>query len=504
MQKTAIIIGAGPAGLTAAYELLKNTDVKPIIYEETEDIGGISKTVNYKGNRIDIGGHRFFSKSDTIMDWWRNILTTQTRDLKEAEEKEFDCMLIRNRSSRILYSGKFFDYPVSLNGQTISNLGIFNMILIGFSYIKAKILPRKEITLEDFIINRFGKKLYGTFFENYTEKVWGVPCSKINADWGAQRIKGLSIVAILKNALKSLFSKKKSKDIAQKDVETSLITQFLYPPLGPGQLWEKVAKLVQEKGGEIHFNKKIVNIHAGTDDIKKIKWIDEKNNEEGFAEGDYFISTMPMKDLIDAWKGDMPDEAREVGSGLEYRDFITVGLLMKKLDIKAAKGKKVDDNWIYIQEPHVKIGRLQIFNNWSPFLVKNTDNTWIGLEYFCYENDSLWNLPEEKMIDLAKEELEKINIIKKEDVLDNVVIKVKKTYPAYFGTYSRIKEVKDFVNQFHNLFLVGRNGMHRYNNMDHSMLTAIQAAKNIANGVKMKDNIWEVNADKEYHETKNK
>jgi len=372
------------------------------------------------------------------------------------------------------------------------------MVKIGFSFIWSKIFPRKEVTLEDFLINRFGKELYKTFFENYTEKVWGVPCKKINAEWGAQRIKGLSIIGVLKNAIKSIFAKNKSSDIAQKDVETSLITQFLYPPHGPGQLWEKVAKLIKEKGGEIHFNKKITGIYSDGDQIKKV----QINNKNEYIEGDYFISTMPIKDLIASWNDNIPNNVKEVASGLEYRDFITVGLLMKKLDIQAAKGRRVKDNWIYIQEPHVKIGRLQIFNNWSPFLVKNEDNTWIGLEYFCYENDELWNKDKNNMIKLAINELEEINIINKKDVLDNIVIKVKKTYPAYFGTYDRMIEIRKFVDNFSNLFLIGRNGMHRYNNMDHSMLTAMESVKNIANSVKIKDNIWEVNADKEYHESK--
>lgn len=503
MPKTAIIIGAGPAGLTAAYELLKNTDVKPIIFEQTGDIGGIAKTVNYKGNRIDIGGHRFFSKSDTIMQWWKEILPQHAKTCEEAENYKLDCMLLRNRKSRILYSGKFFNYPVSLNKQTILNLGIWNIIKIGFSYIKAKIFPRKEVSLEDFFINRFGKELYGTFFENYTEKVWGVPCGKINAEWGSQRVKGLSILSVFKDAIKSVFNGNKNNDISQKNVETSLITQFLYPPHGPGQLWEKTAKLIKEKGGEIHLNKKVAELYSANDHITKIKVADTLNSKENFAEGDYFISTMPIKDLAAAWRGSIPNDIKKIASGLQYRDFVTVGLLLKNLDIKAAKGKKVKDNWIYIQEPHVKIGRLQIFNNWSPFMVKDPESTWIGLEYFCYENDYIWNMKESAMINFAINELEKINIIHKKDVLDSIVIKMQKTYPAYFGTYERIGVIKEFVSQFGNLFLIGRNGMHRYNNMDHSMLTAMEAVKNIANGIKIKDNIWEVNAEKEYHESKN-
>lgn len=503
-KKKAIIIGAGPAGLTAAYEFLKYTNIKPIICEATGDIGGISKTVSYKGNRIDIGGHRFFSKSDVVMDWWAHIFPRQTHDLYEAKKNKLECMLVKNRLSRILYSGNFFDYPVSLNRQTVSNLGILNMIRIGLSYLKAKLIPRKEKTLEDFLINRFGKELYRTFFENYTEKVWGVPCREINAEWGAQRIKGLSILSVLKNALKNLFVKKKSKDISQKNIETSLITRFLYPPLGPGQLWEKVAELIQKKGGEIHMYKKVVGIYPKKDTIQKIEWIDEKTSDRGFFEGDYFISTMPIKDLIGGWKAHLPKEPRDIAEGLQYRDFVTVGLLLKKLNVRAAKGHTIHDNWIYIQEPDVKLGRLQIFNNWSPFMVKNPENTvWIGLEYFCNEGDEIWELPEKTMISFAVNELEKINIINKEDVLDATVIRMPKTYPAYFGAYHRMDVVRKFTDRFHNLFLIGRNGMHRYNNMDHSMLTAIEAVKNIANHSKVKDNIWGVNAEKDYHETKN-
>ncbi len=501
-EKKALIIGAGPAGLTAAYELLKNTDIKPIIFEATGDIGGISKTVNYKGNRIDIGGHRFFSKSDTVMSWWANIFPKQVDNLKEIEKGDLKCMLVRNRLSRILYNGKFFDYPVTLNKRTIVNLGVWNIIKIGFSYIKAKLSPRKEHSLEDFLINRFGRELYQTFFENYTEKVWGEPCSKISAEWGAQRIKGISILSVLKNALKSIFSKKVT-DISQKNVETSLITRFLYPPHGPGQLWEQVAKLVREKGGEIHLNQKIVGIFSEKDRVNKLKW-EDKDGKHGEIHGDYIISTMPIKDLIKSWHGHVPSYVKEIAGGLMYRDFVTVGLLLKKLNIKSVKGHEVLDNWIYIQEPQVKIGRLQIFNNWSPFMVKNPDHIWIGLEYFCYEDDEIWNMPEKEMADFAIDEIDRINIIDKKDVLDSVVIKMEKTYPAYFGTYDQIGKVRKFVDHYENLFLIGRNGMHKYNNMDHSMLTAMEAVKNIANSKKTKDNIWGVNVEKKYHETKTK
>jgi len=534
-QKTAIIIGAGPAGLTAAYELLDKTDIKPVIYEMSGYIGGISKTVNYKGNRIDIGGHRFFSKSDRVMKWWQNILPLQGAPAKDDiflgrkipiskeylkreignnkpvkikapdPEKEDKVMLNRGRLSRIFFLRSFFDYPVSLNFNTFSNLGMLRTAKIGLSYIKTSISPiKKEKSLENFFINRFGKELYLTFFKDYTEKVWGIDCCEINSDWGAQRIKGLSITKAVAHAVKSKFSNDSS--IEQKKVETSLIEQFMYPKFGPGQMWEEVARIITENGGEIHFKKEVVGIKHNGENLKQIKIRDHSSGEIKTVEGDYFFSTMPVKDLINSMN-DVPDDVKEIANGLMYRDFITVGLLLNELKIKNETKQKtinniVPDNWIYIQERDVKLGRLQIFNNWSPYLVNDDSKSWIGLEYFCNEGDELWNMTDDDFASFAIEELEKIDIIDKDDVLDNVVIRVPKTYPAYFGAYENFDEIKNYTDAFKNLFLIGRNGMHRYNNMDHSMLTAMTAVENIINNVNSKDNLWLINAEEEYHEEK--
>ena len=534
--KKAIIIGAGPAGLTVAYELLDKTGIKPIIYEKSQEIGGISKTITYKGNKIDIGGHRFFSKSDRVMDWWINILPlqgaparddiavgrevplsqysqkrnigsvdTETHTAPDPENLD-EVMLNRSRLSRIFFLRKFFDYPVSLNYNTFSNLGIKRTLKIGTSYIKtsfSKIKPEKS--LEDFFINRFGVELYLTFFKDYTEKVWGVPCKEITADWGSQRIKGLSITNAVIHAFKEIFTQDKS--ISQKNVETSLIGQFMYPKYGPGQLWEKVAELITDKGAEIHHGQEVVGIEASGDLITAIKVRDEKTDQLKRIEGDYFFSTMPVKDLINSFGAEVPTDVSHVAQGLMYRDFITVGLLLNELNIKNQTKLKtvndlVPDNWIYIQERDVKVGRLQIFNNWSPYLVEDDSKVWIGLEYFCNEGDEMWEMSEEDFADFAIKELEKIDIIDRKEVLDSVVIKVQKTYPAYFGTYDQFDTIRDYTDSFKNLFLIGRNGMHRYNNMDHSMLTAMTAVENIMKGVESKENLWEINAEEEYHEEK--
>lgn len=519
-KKKAIIIGAGPAGLTLAYELLENTDIIPVIYEMTQDIGGISKTVEYKGNRIDIGGHRFFSKSEKVMKWWKNILPLQGApsiddkildrkiplELNSVDPEITDkVMLFRSRLSRILFLRRFFDYPVSLSLNTFLNLGPWRIIKIGLSYIKIRLFPIKEKSLEDFFINRFGKELYLTFFKDYTEKVWGVPCSEIKPEWGAQRIKGLSITKTLFNAFKKLLPHK--AEISQKEQETSLIEQFMYPKLGPGYMWETVAEKVKEKGGIINLNQKIIEIRHENNSITSVLTKNTKTDEIAEQKADYYISTMPVKDLIDAMGENVPNEVKKTAKGLQYRDFMTVGLLLKKLKIKNSSKIKtinnvVPDNWIYIQEKDVKIGRLQIFNNWSPYLVKNLDNVWLGLEYFCNEGDNLWNMPDSDFSTFAIDELSKIGLIDKKDVIDSTVIRMQKAYPAYFGTYDNFDTIKNYINNFENTFLIGRNGMHRYNNMDHSMLSAMAVVENIKNGIKTKDNIWEVNIEDEYHETK--
>ncbi len=583
MGKKAIIIGAGPAGLTAGLEFLRRSDIVPVILEASDEIGGISRTIRYKGYRMDIGGHRFFSKSDRVMQWWMELMppdasvpdvpaaaasasgiavTQQTGPVEisyqgrrrnvsvpahpaeepplrglgpllgdaDAEDVEPEdepasadetetvpvpdpanpdlVMLIRPRRSRIYYLRKFFDYPITLTGNTIKNLGLVRMARVGSSYGLSRVRQIKpEKSLEDFLINRFGRELYLTFFKSYTEKVWGTPCHEISAEWGAQRIKGLSLTTAVKHFVKKLFrSKGGGGDLAQKGTDTSLIERFMYPKFGPGQLWEHVADLIQQKGGEIHMNWKVValNFAPGPElRVESIEAMGPGGERRTFA-GDYFFSTMPMRELLRAMKTPVPANVLEVSDGLQYRDFITVGLLADKLKVKEPDGGLLKDTWIYIQEPDVLLGRLQIFNNWSPYLVHDPSKVWIGLEYFCYDTDDLWKMPDDELKKFAINEVAKIGILEAADVSDAHVVRVPKTYPAYFGTYSRFDELKDFTNRIENLFLVGRNGMHKYNNQDHSMLTAMHAVDGIVAGKIDKQALWEINTEQEYHEEKAK
>ncbi len=527
-DKQAVIIGAGPAGLTAAYELLTRTGIKPIVLECSEYMGGISRTVQYNGNRIDIGGHRFFSKSDRVMDWWFNILPMATMngssqhityqkqsrevhadsDIETDPEKTDDIMFVRPRKSRVYYMRKFFDYPITLSKNTVMNLGLFRTMRIGFSYMKSMMFPiRKEQNLEQFFINRFGKELYHTFFKSYTEKVWGVKCDEISAEWGAQRIKGLSIRKALGHAAKSVLKSraKNNGDVAQKDTETSLIEQFLYPKYGPGQMWETVAKHVEKMGGTIITHQMVDKINVADGQIASIEAVDTNTGERTTYEGEYFFSTMPVKDLINGLNTNVPQPVKDVANGLVYRDFITVGLLLDELKIKEDRpdgSKLIRDTWVYIQEPDVIVGRLQIFNNWSEHMISDPSKVWLGLEYFCYETDDIWKLPDNEMIELGKTELDKIGIIDKSLVRDACVIRMPKTYPAYFGTYDQFDQVRDYIGGYDNLFLIGRNGMHRYNNQDHSMLTAMTVVDNLIDGKPGNTGIWDVNAEQEYHEEK--
>lgn len=416
------------------------------------------------------------------------------------EEKD-RVMLIRNRVSRIYYLKKFFDYPVSMKKETFANMGFIRTMKAGFSYLKTIFVKKKEDSLENFYINRFGKVLYGMFFEKYTEKLWGRHPKQISADWGAQRVKGLSIKAVIKDMFSKVFKKN------NKEKETSLIEEFWYPKYGPGQLWETLATEVENLGGKIEKGYLVKNINIEKNAVKSVE-CETKNGTEK-VEGNIFISSMPLKDLVVGLKGEeVPDKIEKIAKGLPYRDFITVGLLVKKLNLEnktkiRTLGNIVPDCWIYVQEPDVKLGRIQIFNNWSPYMVEKPEETvWIGLEYFCNEDDEYWNMSDKEFIKFATEELEKMNIIKKEDVLDSHREKVKKAYPAYFDTYSDIDELIKYINEFDNLYCIGRNGQHRYNNMDHSMVTAFEATKNIKNNINDKKNIWNVNTEKEYHETK--
>jgi protoporphyrinogen oxidase len=522
-QQTAIIIGAGPAGLTTAFELLERTGILPIVLEAEDYVGGISRTANYKGNRIDIGGHRFFSKSDRVMEWWLDRMPMQKVEAGQATlsyqrksrevatagqgpdpEKCDQVMLLRPRKSRIYFLRRFFDYPITLSLDTIRKLGLLRMMKIGFSYLRSVLFPfRPEKNLEEFFINRFGRELYRTFFKSYTEKVWGERCSAISAEWGAQRVKGLSILGTLKHIFGKLCRRR--GDVAQKDTETSLIEQFLYPKHGPGQMWETVSQEILRRGGQVVHHQRVSAIQVSGEQIVAVAAVDPRSGQTTVYRGDWFFSTMPVKELVRALDVETPAEVRHVSEGLIYRDFITVGLLLKELKVHedSPQGRQlIRDNWIYIQEPDVQVGRLQIFNNWSPFMVSDRSKVWVGLEYFCYETDALWKMSDQELIALGGEEMEKIGIIDRSAVLDATVIRMPKTYPAYFGTFDRFDEIRRFVDRFPNLFLLGRNGMHRYNNQDHSMLTAMVAVDNIIAGIRDKANVWAVNTEQDYHEAK--
>ena len=555
MGKRAIIIGAGPAGLTAALELLRRTGIQPVVLEASSEIGGISRTIRYKGNRMDIGGHRFFSKSDRVMQWWIDLMPpevasqeisyqgerrvvavpahlaeepvlrgvgpivkaggdeigpqlsvetlVETTATADADAPDHDLvMLIRPRKSRIYYLRKFFDYPITVTASTLGNLGVVRTFRVGMSYLKSRVSQiRPEKSLEDFLINRFGRELYLTFFKSYTEKVWGMPCDEISAEWGAQRIKGLSLTTAVKHFLKKSLGRTAKEDVSQKGTDTSLIERFMYPKFGPGQLWEHVAALVQEKGGEVLLGWKVDRLHCEAERVVAVDAVNETGERRTFA-GDYFFSTMPMRELVQAMDAPVPANVREVSEGLQYRDFITVGLLADRLKVKEPDGGLLKDTWIYVQEPDVLLGRLQIFNNWSPYLVSDPTKVWIGLEYFCYDTDDLWKMQDEDLKKFAIAEVAKIGILNPEDVSDGHVVRVPKTYPAYFGTYDRFDELREFTDGFENLFLVGRNGMHKYNNQDHSMLTAMTAVDGIVAGHVDKAALWGINTEQEYHEEK--
>ena len=557
MAKKAIIIGAGPAGLTAALELLRRTGIQPIILEASNEIGGISRTIRYKGNRMDIGGHRFFSKSDRVMQWWIDLMPPEVEGEASLQPQEIYyqgkrrvvavpahlaeepvlrgtgpiikaaaadaapdlpqealveaatapdrdlVMLIRPRKSRIYYLRKFFDYPITLTATTLSNLGVTRTLRVGMSYLKSQVSQiSPEKSLEDFLINRFGRELYLTFFKSYTEKVWGMECDEISAEWGAQRIKGLSLTTAVKHFLKKSFTSRSAQgDVSQKGTDTSLIERFMYPKFGPGQLWEHVAEQVQQNGGEVLLGWKVDAIHCDGKRILSVDAVNEAGERRTFS-GEYFFSTMPMRELIRAIDAPVPDNVREVSEGLQYRDFITVGLLVDRLKVHEPNGGLLRDTWIYVQEPDVLLGRLQIFNNWSPHLVSDPSKVWIGLEYFCYDTDDLWKMNDENLKRFAIAEVEKIGILNAEDVSDGHVVRVPKTYPAYFGTYDRFDELREFTDEFENLFLVGRNGMHKYNNQDHSMLTAMTVVDGLVAGRVDKAALWGINTEQEYHEEK--
>ena len=466
-QMHVVIIGAGPAGLTAAYDLCK-AGVSSMVLEKDNVVGGISRTVNYKGYHFDIGGHRFFTKVKPVEAMWHEVL---------AEGQ----MLRRSRLSRIYYNKKFFYYPLRASNALLG-LGILNSALIFLSYLRAQLFPEKpEDTFEQWISNRFGKRLYRIFFKTYTEKVWGIPCNQIMAEWAAQRIKGLSLLAAVKNAL----IQKQTKG----DVIKTLIDAFDYPEFGPGMMWETVKEIVERDGSEIRFN-------AG---VEKILWSDGAvdavqvmvDGKLETIEGTHFISTMPIRELIQKFDPPAPEHVLKAAEALNYRDFLTVALVINKREL-------FPDNWIYIHDEDVKVGRIQNFKNWSPSMVPDPDKTCLGLEYFCFEGDGLWTMSDSDLIELGRKELGILGLANPADVEDGSVVRMPKAYPVYDGTYAEaLRVVREFLNDVPNLQLVGRNGMHKYNNQDHSMLTAMLAVQNILGA---NYDLWQVNAEQEYHE----
>lgn len=460
-----VIIGAGPAGLTAAFELCKH-GITGVILEADAIVGGISRTEERNGYRFDIGGHRFFTKSREIEDLWDEMLD--------------EPMLVRPRLSRIYYGGRFYDYPLKAS-NALRNMGIINVLACLGSYAKAKIRPIPEPrSLEDWVINQFGSKLYRMFFKTYTEKVWGIPCSEIGADWAAQRIKGLSLSEVVRNAL---FGQKKG------EVVKTLIDEFKYPRYGPGQLWQSCADSVVRRGWGLHKNTRVTGLVVEEGKVKAVMACGRDGERIEFP-CTHVLSSMPIRDLVMGINA-APAEVVESARNLAYRDFITVSLVLNVETL-------FPDNWIYVHSPEVKLGRVQNFKNWSPEMVPDPSTTCLGLEYFANEGDELWTSADETLIDLGYAELNRIKLGNGE-LREGYVVRMPKAYPVYDTGYQRgMGLIKDWVTSLEGLYCVGRNGQHRYNNMDHSMATALIAARNIALG-ESRDQ-WAVNEDAEYHE----
>jgi len=475
-KNKAIIVGAGPAGLTAAYELSKHGASVVVLESDPKYVGGISRTVNYRGYRFDIGGHRFFSKSREVEDLWTEILGAD--------------MLHRPRSSKIYYGGQFYAYPLK-PFEALCKLGVFESTLCILSFLYARLHPNRDPkSFEDWVVNQFGGRLFRIFFKTYTEKVWGMSCREISADWAAQRIKGLSLGSAMKNAL---LPKRQSKD--RQSVVKTLIDTFRYPRLGPGMMWEVCAAKVRAMGGEVRLGRTVV---ACQFDSATYTWRISARTPSGTIEqysAEHLISSMPIRQLVAQLEPRLPDAVRQSGESLRYRDFLTVGLILRE-------GNRFADNWIYIHDPDVKMGRVQNYKSWSPEMVPDPNYCCYGLEYFCFEGDGLWTSADSELIALAKEELQQVKLAKAADVVDGCVIRQPKAYPVYDDNYKgHVQAIREALSsRFPALHLVGRNGMHKYNNQDHAMMTAMLAARNILAGKQIYD-VWAVNEDGEYHES---
>lgn len=515
MGKTAVIIGAGPAGLTAAYELARQSDIRPIVLEASGHIGGLARTLTYRGNRLDIGGHRFFTKSDRVLRWWLDMLPLQrgadaalTRDyhrrtnepenMGEGPDPDSDTrvMLVRGRRSSILFEGRLYPYPLQVTPRLLRQLGIGRAARIGLSYLRRVVQPVRPVrNLEDFMINRFGDTLYHTFFRSYSEKVWGVPCREISAEWGAQRIKSLSIGKTLLHWLRGPATSGRT------EVATSLAEQFLYPKHGPGQLWEEAARRVEAHGGAIRLGHRVTALRTEGRTVREVEAVDEATGARVTFPADYVFSTMAIPELVAGLGAAVPAEVGEVAAALPFRDFITVGVLARGLRLRDPEtGGPLRESWLYVQDPRVRLGRLQFYNNWSRYMVADPAHQWLGLEYFCRRGDALWDMADTDFLRFAGQELELLGVLGAGDLIDGVVVRVEKAYPAYTGAYARFDEVRRFLDGFANLFCIGRNGMHKYNNQDHSMLTAMLAVENVLSGAGEKDNLWAVNAGDDYLE----
>jgi protoporphyrinogen oxidase len=468
-DKKVVIIGAGPAGLTAAYELSK-ASVDCIVLQKDTALGGLARTIEYKGYRVDLGGHRFFTKIKAVDGLWREVLP----------DGEFSR---QKRVSRIYFNGKYFHYPLK-PANALFGLGVWNSLLVLFSYFKARCLPQKpETNFEQWVSNRFGKSLFEIFFKSYTEKVWGMPCTEIAADWAAQRITGLSLFAAVKNAFR-----KQSGDRGPVAIKT-LIDRFDYPRHGPGMMWERVGELVCQNGGRIRLGAKVTRILWERNRVKALEI--EVNGKQEAVEGSHFISSMPIRELIRAFQPRAPETVLRAARTLRYRDFLKVAIIAKKADV-------FPDQWIYVHDPGVNVGRIQNFKNWSKDMVPDQTKTCLGLEYFCFAGETLWNLSDWELIALGTEELEALGLMRRSEVEDGFVIRVPKAYPIYDAAYREsLGVIRRFLERIDNLQVVGRNGMHRYNNQDHSMLTAMLAVKNIMGA---SFDLWSVNADLEHIE----
>jgi protoporphyrinogen oxidase len=472
-RRNVVIMGAGPAGLTAAYELLKNEVPITVLEKDPTYVGGLARTVEHNGYRFDIGGHRFFSKNQEVEDLWTEILGTE--------------MLTRDRLSRIYYQGRYFAYPLKAI-NALWNLGPLETIRCLASYARARSRPvANPRSFEDWVRNQFGWRLYKIFFKTYTEKVWGISTTELSADWAAQRIKSLDLGLVLRTALLP-----RRKPTHRGEIVSTLIDSFRYPRFGPGQMWERVAEISKQKGRPVLFGRAVDRVKHAGGLVRSVVTRTASGEREEHA-GTEFISSIPVRELIDRLEPPAPAEVLKAAHSLSYRDFITVALMIDRERV-------FPDNWIYIHDPSVMVGRIQNFKNWSPAMVPDQTKTCLGLEYFCFEGDGLWTSDDETLIDRARRELAQLGICSPEEVFDGVVVRQPKAYPVYDDAYQdHVDVIREYLRtQLPNLHLAGRNGMHKYNNQDHSMMTALLVARNIANGSTLDP--WKVNADAVYHE----